>query len=230
MNGYQPKTKRMTIKYANIQGVIGLSSGGGTTYAFNANGCFDPLQQTGGHQPYLWDQMEALYKEYKVIGAKIKFTEMRGNGSTDAGTAMYFLHIDATATEFQLPVVSSTKIGTLLEQGVIRVKDIHQFPHADGHSNNRPMQVMTRTWKLSNYKSLTKDVIAKDWWIQTTADPNGTNEPLFSFVLHQMNDVQNDTGVSTTPQRVPWTSTPKHFYMEIEYDVLFREPKIINLS
>jgi hypothetical protein len=44
----------------------------GTALNIRVNNAYDPI--TGTHQPYGWDQMAALYRFYKVIGCRMKFT------------------------------------------------------------------------------------------------------------------------------------------------------------
>lgn len=41
---------------------------------FRANGMYDPDTALGGHQPYGFDQLMALYNRYVVLGAKITIT------------------------------------------------------------------------------------------------------------------------------------------------------------
>lgn len=42
------------------------------TYTFRGNGLFDPDVTSAGAQPYAFDQYMALYKNFRVIGSKIK--------------------------------------------------------------------------------------------------------------------------------------------------------------
>ncbi len=54
----------------------------GNVSNYRINNAFEPL--SGGHQPYGWDQMAALYRYYKVIGCTMKFTVMTAQSSSNA--------------------------------------------------------------------------------------------------------------------------------------------------
>lgn len=41
------------------------------SYIFRCNSCFDPDETSVGHQPLYYDQYQAIYDQYVVIGAKI---------------------------------------------------------------------------------------------------------------------------------------------------------------
>lgn len=56
----------------------------GTQAAIRINNAFEPASST--HQPYGWDQMAALYKQYKVIGFKFEITVQNANSNNNAIT------------------------------------------------------------------------------------------------------------------------------------------------
>lgn len=65
-----PKTYTCKLRYVDEVSLNPLVTGIDEV-AFRANGAFDPYQPVGGHQPYWWDQLSAVYDIYTVIGAKI---------------------------------------------------------------------------------------------------------------------------------------------------------------
>jgi len=53
----------------------------GNVTNYRVNNAYEPIN--GGHQPYGWDQMAALYRYYKVVGCVMRFTTMNSQ-STNA--------------------------------------------------------------------------------------------------------------------------------------------------
>ena len=51
----------------------------GNVVNYRVNNAYQPVN--GAHQPYGWDQMAALYRYYKVIGCKMRFTPMNQQSS-----------------------------------------------------------------------------------------------------------------------------------------------------
>lgn len=65
-----PRTYTCKLRYVD-EVILNPGLAGLDETAFRANGAFDPYQPIGGHQPYWWDQLAAVYDIYTVIGAKI---------------------------------------------------------------------------------------------------------------------------------------------------------------
>jgi len=63
---------RVTLVYTDTVLLSSSASVPFTTYTFRANSCFDPDWSGGGHQPYRWDQLTALYQRYEVVKSKIR--------------------------------------------------------------------------------------------------------------------------------------------------------------
>jgi len=60
-----PSRVRTQLTYADM---YSIPAGSGVTfYAYKVNGLFDPDAQTGGHQPYLFDQWKVFYPNYLVL-------------------------------------------------------------------------------------------------------------------------------------------------------------------
>jgi hypothetical protein len=67
----------------------------GTVNNIRVNNAYSPLN--GGHQPYGWDQMAALYRYYKVVGCTMRFTFMNQQ-STNAIAFVRQVPVDENAT------------------------------------------------------------------------------------------------------------------------------------
>lgn len=62
------------IRFAKLQYYEELSinpSGTAASVGYRANGMFDPLASTGGHQPMGFDQLMSIYDHFEVYGSKI---------------------------------------------------------------------------------------------------------------------------------------------------------------
>lgn len=73
------------LKYEEVFS-IDPSVGGVAVNVFSANGIYDPNVTGSGHQPRGYDQIQALYDHYVVIGSKILVKFMGSNGNTNALT------------------------------------------------------------------------------------------------------------------------------------------------
>lgn len=69
-----PVPPKMIVKHKYVcQGIVNLSASNWTqNVILRANDMFDPEYATGGHQPFYFDQMAALYNHYTVVGSKLK--------------------------------------------------------------------------------------------------------------------------------------------------------------
>lgn len=67
-----PKHMRQTVTYSEstIQ-PLSATVGTVTNYLIRANSLFDPRFNVGGHQPYGFDQLMAIYTKFVVVGAKV---------------------------------------------------------------------------------------------------------------------------------------------------------------
>lgn len=62
-------SKRVKMHYSDNHLLgPGLAGAFGTEIVYRLNSLFNPLFNTGGHQPYAFDQLAILYKKYKVTG------------------------------------------------------------------------------------------------------------------------------------------------------------------
>jgi len=67
-----PMKLRQTLVYSEVFNLTTVTTPGLVATAnFRANGLFDPRVATGGHQPYGYDQLAAMYVKWCVLGAKV---------------------------------------------------------------------------------------------------------------------------------------------------------------
>jgi len=82
-----PKKLRQTLVYVeNFQLTTPTLASTPAGRIFRFNGLFDPRYDIGGHQPYGFDQLMAIYKRYTCVGAKmtVTFTCVEGDVYYDA--------------------------------------------------------------------------------------------------------------------------------------------------
>jgi len=83
-----PEKMITTLRYVET-----LTLTTGSTVAskiFRLNSCFDPNYSDTGHQPLYYDQLQAIYGRYQVLGAKMTvqftaLTDATGSGATTEG-------------------------------------------------------------------------------------------------------------------------------------------------
>lgn len=67
------------LRYAFTAQQLGLVTGVINRQIWKMNGLFDPDTSGTGHQPYLYDQLSALYTRYRVYGCKIEVWAQQDN-------------------------------------------------------------------------------------------------------------------------------------------------------
>lgn len=69
-----PDTYRAKLKYTEAQSIVVPYSTGQIVQTFNLNGLYDPNETGTGHQPRYFDQLMALYENYRVSGCKVRLS------------------------------------------------------------------------------------------------------------------------------------------------------------
>lgn len=88
---FLPPHKRCNLRYAQslnlTTGTAGVMS---TVQIIRLNSLYDPDQTGGGHQPYLFDQIAALYSSYRVDNVKIELIWSTVGGTADIACCTQF--------------------------------------------------------------------------------------------------------------------------------------------
>jgi len=63
---------RTTLKYSDVQVISNTVGSGFTTWVLRPNSVFDPDLTGVGHQPLRFDQLAAMFQQYRVRGATIR--------------------------------------------------------------------------------------------------------------------------------------------------------------
>lgn len=81
-----PKQMRQTLKYVTtFQFALGTIASAPTSFQFRANSLYDPEVALGGHQPYGYDQLSAMYQKLVVISSSCNATFNMGSIATYTG-------------------------------------------------------------------------------------------------------------------------------------------------
>lgn len=171
-------------------------------YPFRANGLYDPNASAGGHQPYGFDQLIALYQHFCVIGAKCTF-RVSVPASNDQPFIMG-IHLDDQGT-----LTEANNITALMEQPRTTRKIISKPSNASG----RELQI-TQKFSAKKFFSASSIIGESQFEGTATADPN--EEAYFIPWIGPM-DATSDLATYTC-------------FVEIEYVAVFIEPKDLNQS
>lgn len=93
-----PNVKLVRLKYMGSNQIT-LTAAAKGVHQFRANSIHDPDSTAVGHQPYYHDTLEALYREYIVLGQKIVVTFYQDE-LTDHQTVMCGIVQDRLARDF----------------------------------------------------------------------------------------------------------------------------------
>lgn len=148
---------------------------------FSLNGMYDPNISGTGHQPYLFDQMNALYNKYTVLGCKIK-VYLR-SGSTSNSYAMNVFGEMSQLTSIQYP----NSLGW--EKPRIKVATFN----SSSTNVYVPQKVMTFYWsakKEFRAKDRTELISNEAYEGSSSANPN---TQAFLYLTYQAQQIQQTT-------------------------------------
>lgn len=196
--------KQTTVKLRYITRLTLSPAAGGLTAhsVYRANGPFDPDQSGIGHQPQGYDQWTAFYNHQVVLASKIKATFSISGTDTTGGMVCG-----------------------------IQLRDVSTFNDAEFDRN---VENVTTTHKVGSYYTganvpviVSKNFNAKRFFNLTDVKDNisrvgssvlsaPTEEAFFTVFVGSSNSVVNPGTV--------------HALVQLEYDVLFSEPKLLPIS
>jgi len=92
----QPPVKYVKLQYTDITAAADLAIGSVNTILWRANDLYDPQYAAGGHQPFGFDQLIALYQHFTVARSQINVEIMNTGEYKNAG---WILHLASAAGE-----------------------------------------------------------------------------------------------------------------------------------
>lgn len=103
-----PAFKDVTLPYCEIVGLSGITIlTTGNEYVFNMNSLYDPNFTGSGHQPYWYDQLNNIYKKYRVLGFRVRVTFI-----TPSTTTMWCAtHINDSQDSYSFTGIVPEQIG-----------------------------------------------------------------------------------------------------------------------
>lgn len=177
-NEWQPMGKSTVkkFKYATY-GTINPSLGTPLSIRYRANGMFDPEVAIGGHQPYAFDQMMALFNHFTVVGAKITVRCCNNN------SLPMFL-----CTTLRGDSVTATTTSELLEQPgtksvLINIGDTAEIVHTFSAQDffKRPTSVIVGA---ADYRGNVANDPAELAYFNVFVAPNNPNDDLQLETIH----------------------------------------------
>lgn len=196
-----PLRKYVTLRYA--QQINLTPSVGGANHLFRLNSLYDPDYTGVGHQPLGYDQWTTIYDKYAVRRARIKITEV--TDSTGSNTPCYtFIGIR------HKPTGTPTSGEEAMENP--DYSDFMLSGMNEGANGNPRKKVLVQ--EVDIVKFLNRGNI-DDSDLLTTVSTNPVNE-----VYADINTLPINGNTAGT----------MHFVVEIEFDVIFQQPKALAQS
>ncbi len=197
-------SKRVTLRYVedvlSVTGTTGAVGG----YVFSANGLFDPNITGTGHQPMGFDQMMLLYEQATVIASKISFTVYNASSAGVHGLVCAYLSPDTTVL---------TSFARTLENGTAKYKLLAPINTPGSFVENLSLACDIRTY-FGRSRSIPE--LISDVTLCNTSAANPTEQVYYILIA---NDAL--TGTNTVVL---------DFIVNIEYDVVFWEPRKLTQS
>lgn len=195
-----PSTYRTRLVYATTVS-LDASTGGVAWSTFRANSLFDPLFAVGGHQPYGYDQMQAIYSRYVVISATVVFTVVSNQS----------LPLCIGAGTFNAPGYTSniTDIESLRENPRIKTQMLSD-------SGNRKVATVRERYHITSmYGVSVRDAVGSQF-LSASTGANPTSTGVF--------------GVCVAAQATGDDPTQIPVQVRITYDAIFSAPNVLAKS
>lgn len=148
-----------SLKYVETLNMDTAASGVPTSRVYRGNGLFDPDAAVGGHQPYMWDQLSALYQHYTCWGSKIIVQCRISNPFGMGGAASPVVVITPTNTSISAPVLE-----TAMERP--RARSVLLPGNGDTRiiSNSVKSAAMLTKWRQDMQALTTADPVDQWFW------------------------------------------------------------------
>ena len=194
-----PARNRVRLAYKQVLS-LNAAAASIDSSQFSLRGCYDPWTTGAGHQPSNFDRWISIYNRYAVVATKIKMTTVYNSTSAVAPGLWGFL-VSAAGSQ----VSGFTSLDTLLEQPFVKYSTTPSGLLQNTIANGLTAQVRSRDWL-----DVKEDVLeSEDYY--GTAGANPSQDVSVEFFLGAIDG--NDPGAQP-------------YLVELEYDVVFFNPKI----
>jgi len=201
--GFRPLGLKQSARIKYVEQLsINPAFGSSGNYIFSANGCYDPNITGTGHQPYGFDQLMLMYNHYTVVGSQCR-VKLASSQSIPMFAGI-MLRPDPT------PISLTTT--DLLEQPGNRMKLIGYGQNGSGGGTN----YMKCNFSTRKFFTKNRGAIVEDFALRGDATTNPLEQAYYHVML-QPQFVTDDLGT-------------QGLTVEIEYYVVFTEPKILPSS
>lgn len=194
------------LKYVQ-QITMDPTAGGNQSWIFSANGCYDPdiTSSLAGHQPYGFDQLMAMYNHYTVVGSKCQVIISNSQGSLP-------IYAGILLRDTSIPLGTSTGTEYILEQPGNKMRLLGYGTSGAGGKAN----VMTCRFSAKKFFSKSRGAIVEDIALRGDVYQNPAEQAYYHVVL--------------APQTSADNIGQQAVMVQIEYYVVFTEPKILGSS
>lgn len=196
------QTVRAKLTYSDAFTIdAGIGTAG--TYVYSVNGMYDPDITSTGHQPTGFDQMMAIYSEYVVVGSRVRVMARNTGtaGSANNFPGLFGVFLERTTT-------TNTDFRVYVENG----NGVYTHVDSNGDGSDPIKQ-------LTYYADMTKLVghnIMEDEGYSGTQGANPAEQRYYHIVIAPF-DFASNMGA--------W-----QFFIEIDFDVVFRDKALTALS
>lgn len=197
--------KNLKLKHRYVDH-ISLNSGAGTVakHTFSANGLYDPDITGTGHQPLYFDQIAGVfYNHYTVVGATVKVTFMSGSATLYGGVSNVGIMVTSGTT-------APTTWNDMLEQGKAKMS----FKTLGNANGGNDIKMVTR--KIS----LKRELGVKSLLDEDDNAGGALSNPAEQIYIQVFQVGATDSGDATGIEAI----------VEIDYDVIWHEPKFVTGS
>jgi len=198
-----PPKFRKRLTYAEVALSVVGTTGLAGNYFFSANGLFDPNTTGTGHQPMGFDQMMLMYEQYTVVSSKITVVANNNSAANTYADVALYLSPDTT---------SITDPSRLMENGFFVWKPLYPV------GTQGAIATLSLDCNIATYfaRDRNKRELLEDVNLFGNVASNPTEQVYFVVCAYD--------GVGAVN-----TSTVL-FRVEIEYEVIFWEPKKLTQS
>jgi len=197
-----PPRFRKTLVYSENSLSVASTAGIVQNYFFTANGIFDPNVTGTGHQPMGFDQMIVMYEQYTVVSSKISVHFTNGSAANVYASCGIYLSPDTT---------NVTDRNELIENGLVTWEQLYPIGvYGSMKTLNLDCDVATYFGRNRDKRALLDDVN-----LFGTVAANPTEQVYFAICSF---DTAGNNNITLS------------FTVEIEYEVIFWEPKKLTSS